>query len=126
MRRLPFITLLAALLGAGAFWGVIELTEPPGPGLDPDALSYLGAGVSLAHGDGLRVPSAGWASADTTAPLVHFPLGFSVGIAAGIAAGLAPMNAARLVEAAAACGTIVALVLTAAAAEGLVAALTPA
>jgi hypothetical protein len=123
MVRPPFAPVLAALLGTAAFWGVLELTEPPGPGLDPDALSYLGAGVSLAHGDGLRVPSAGWASADTAAPLVHFPPGFSVGIAAGVAVGLAPINAARIVEAVAACVTIVAIVLTAAAAGGLATAL---
>jgi hypothetical protein len=126
MMRPPFALILAAILGAVAFWGVLELTEPPGPDLDPDALAYLGAGVSLAHGDGLRVPSAGWASADTTSPLVHFPPGFSVGIAAGVAAGLTPINAARIVEAVAACVTIAAIVLAAAAAGGLAAALTAA
>lgn len=126
MKNRPLVLFFAALWGVVAFWGVLELTEPPGPVLNPDALSYLGAGVSLAHGGGLRVPSAGWASADTTAPLVHFPPGFSVGIAAGVSAGLAPVNAARLVEAAAACVTIVALVLTAAAAAGPIAAITAA
>jgi hypothetical protein len=124
MMRPPLAPILAATLGAAAFWGVLELTEPPGPDLDPDALAYLGAGVSLAHGDGLRVPSAGWASADTTSPLVHFPPGFSVGIAAGVAAGLTPINAARIVGAVAACVTVAAIVLAAAAAGGLAAALT--
>ena len=58
--------LIAATFSLAAFWGVLHLTDPPGPGLDPDAMSYLGAGASLAHGHGLRIPSAGWASADTT------------------------------------------------------------
>jgi hypothetical protein len=115
--------LLAAVPGLGAAWGVLELTEPPGPGLDPDSLSYLGAGISLARGAGLRVPSANWSSADTTAPLVHFPPGFSVAIAAGIRAGAEPINAARLVEAAAACVTAMALFLAASSVGGLVAAL---
>jgi hypothetical protein len=126
MMRPPFAPILAVILGTATFWGVLELTEPPGPGVDPDALSYLGAGVSLAHFDGLRVPSSGWASADTAAPLVHFPPGLSAGIAAGVAAGLTPVNAARIIEAVAACVTIAAIVLIAAAAGGPAAALTAA
>src|SRR5476649_441197 len=105
MRRLrtaPKILLPAVLLGLAAFWGVIQLTEPPGPGLDPDALAYLGAGKSLAHGHGLRVPSSVWTSTDTTAPLVHFPPGFSAAISLGVLAGATPVNAARFVEATAA------------------------
>jgi dolichyl-phosphate-mannose-protein mannosyltransferase len=126
MRRLrtaPAIVLAAIVIGFAAFWSVIEVTEPPGPSLDPDALSYLGAGLSLAHGHGLRVPSAGWASDDTTAALVHFPPGFPATIALGIAAGATPANAARLVEAAAAAVTAVSLVFAAYAAGGAVAAL---
>src|SRR5665213_765452 len=74
MRRLrsaPKVLIPAILLGIGAFSGVIDLTQPPGPGLDPDALAYLGAAKSLASGHGLRVPSSSWESADTTALLVH-------------------------------------------------------
>src|ERR1019366_2961503 len=126
MRRLrtaPRILLPAVLLGLAAFWGVIEVTEPPGPGLDPDALAYLGAGNSLAHGHGLRVPSSGWASTDTMAPLVHFPPGFPATIALGITAGATPVNAARFVEAAAAAVTAVSVVLAASAAGGVIAAL---
>jgi hypothetical protein len=90
MRRLqsaPKAFIAAIFFGIAAFWGVIELTEPPGPSLDPDALAYLGAGTSLAHGHGLRVPSSTWSSNDTTAPLVHFPPGFSATIAIGTRRG---------------------------------------
>lgn len=126
MRRLrtaPRILLPAIIIGLAAFWGVIEVTEPPGPGLDPDALSYLGAGTSLGHGHGLRVPSASWSSNDSTAPLVHFPPGFPATIAAGVAAGATAVNAARFVEATAAAFTAVALMLAANLAGGAIAAI---
>lgn len=126
MRRLrsaPKILLPAILISLAAFWGVIELTEPPGPGLDPDALSYLGAGNALAHGHGLRVPSSTWNAVDTTGPLVHFPPGFPSMIALGVAAGATAVNAARFVEATAAAIAAFSLVLAASAAGGLVAAL---
>ncbi|HVT39261.1 MAG TPA: hypothetical protein VHE78_09470 [Gemmatimonadaceae bacterium] len=122
MKSPRLLLLLAAVPGIAAAWGVLELTEPPGPGLDPDALSYLGAGLSLARGAGLRVPSAGWASADTSAPLVHFPPGFSVAIALGIRLDATPTNAARFVEATAACISVMAILLAAGAAGGLTAA----
>ncbi len=127
MRRLrtaPRILLPAIIIGLAAFWGVIEVTEPPGPGLDPDALAYLGAGASLGHGHGLRVPSADWSSADTMAPLVHFPPGFPAAIAIGVAGGATPVNAARFVEAISAAVTAVSLMLAANAAGGVIAALT--
>ncbi len=124
LRAAPKILFPAILLGLAAFSGVIDLTSPPGPSLDPDALAYLGAGTSLAHGDGLRVPSAAWNSADTTAPLVHFPPAFPAAIAVGVAAGSTPINSARFVEATAAAVTIVALLLAANAAGGVIAALT--
>ena len=126
MRRLrtaPRILLPAIIIGLAAFWGVIEMTEPPGPGLDPDALSYLGAGASLGHGQGLRVPSASWSSNDSTAPLVHFPPGFPAAIALGVAAGATPVNAGRFVEATAAAVTAVAVMLAANLAAGPVAAI---
>lgn len=126
MRRLrtaPKVLFPALLIGLAAFWGVIELTEPPGPALDPDAMAYLGAGTSLAHGRGLRVPSAGWSSNDSTAPLVHFPPGFPAAIAAGVLAGATPENAARLVEATAAAVTAISIVLMADAAAGIIAAI---
>jgi hypothetical protein len=128
MRRFriaPAVLFAAIVIGMSAFWGVIELTEPPGPSLDPDALSYLGAGLSLARGHGLRVPSAGWASDDTTAALVHFPPGFpaTIAVAHVLVPGATPENAARFVEAVAAAVTAVSLVFAAYAAGGAVAAL---
>jgi len=124
MRRLrsaPKVLIPAILLGIGAFSGVIDLTQPPGPGLDPDAMAYLGAGSSLAHGHGLRVPSAGWESSDTTAPLVHFPPAFPAAIAVGVKAGASPIGAARIVEAASAAVTAIALLLAANVAGGILA-----
>ena len=126
MRRLraaPKVLIPAILLGIAAFSGVIDLTAPPGPGLDPDALAYLGAANSLANGHGLRVPSSSWESADTTAPLVHFPPAFPLAIAIGIKAGATPVVAARLVEATSAAVTTIALLLAANVAGGILAAL---
>lgn len=126
MRRLrsaPKVLIPAILLGLAAFSGVIDLTQPPGPGLDPDALAYLGAGKSLAHGHGLRVPSSPWESADTTAPLVHFPPAFPAAIAVGIKAGASPIGAARFVEATSAAITTIAMLLAANVAGGILAAL---
>ena len=37
----------AAILGIAAFALVLAITDPPGPGLDPDALSYMGAAESV-------------------------------------------------------------------------------
>lgn len=99
----------AAILGIAAFALVLSITEPPGPGLDPDALSYLGAAESVvAHGT-YRIPTAKWASADSTAPLEHFPPGFSTALALPVRVGMAPPQAARLVEAL--CAAITAMVL---------------
>ena len=47
-RRQLLVRLVpAALLGILAFALVLAVTDPPGPGLDPDALSYMGAAESL-------------------------------------------------------------------------------
>jgi len=100
--------LLASLL---AFW----LTEPPGPGLDPDSMSYLGAAVSVAEGRGLRIPTAGWSDPDSTSELKAFPPGYSLALAVPIRLGIAPQTAARGVQAAAAgvtVGTIASLALS--------------
>jgi hypothetical protein len=124
MRRLrsaPKVLIPAILIGIGAFSGVIDLTQPPGPGLDPDALAYLGAGKSLADGHGLRVPMASWESSDTTQPLVHFPPAFPAAIAVGIKTGASPIGAARVVEASAAAVTSIALLLAANVAGGILA-----
>jgi hypothetical protein len=59
----------AVLLGAVACYGVLAMTEPPGPGLDPDTMSYLGAAESLARHGTLRIPAADWWDADSTEAL---------------------------------------------------------
>jgi hypothetical protein len=105
--RPRLLTLCAiVLLAPLAAWGVLTLTDPPGPGLDPDAMAYLGTAQSIAAGRGVRVPSASWAAADSTAPLAHFPPGYPTAIAIGVRSGLTPVNAARAVMATAAAATV--------------------
>jgi len=72
-------------------------TGPPGPGLDPDAQSYIGAAASLARSGSYRVPTSSWTVADTTEPLTHFPPGFPTVIAAPIVLGVSPAQAGRLI-----------------------------
>jgi hypothetical protein len=109
--RRPLLYVCAAALALLAGWGVLQLTAPPGPGLDPDALAYLGSAVSLANGLGYQVPSSGWAAIDTTAPLAHFPPGVPTAIAVGIKAGATPINSARFIEAASAAAAVLAIIL---------------
>lgn len=96
----------AAILGVVAFTLVLMVTDPPGPGLDPDAMAYMGAAESVAGGDGYRVPAADWWSADSTTALTHFPPGYSTLLALPVALGMAPPQAARLVDAGAAAVTV--------------------
>ena len=105
-RRRKYLAALVAGLVASV--GVWNLSAPPGPGLDPDAASYLGAAESVAHGRGYRIPIADWRSADSTSALAHFPPGYPTALATAIAAGAAPMRAARIVNAAAAFVTVTA------------------
>ena len=95
---------------AAAFVAVLWITRPPGPGLDPDAMSYLGAAESFAEHGTLRIPVGTWDSPDGTEPLGHFPPGFSLALAAPIKLGADPIQAARALEAvsaAAAAGVVV-------------------
>lgn len=101
-RRKSLAVFLALLLGAVGAIGVWLLTVPPGPGLDPDSASYLGAANALAHGRGYRIPIASWRTSDSTSALAHFPPGYPTAIAIPVTLGAAPTNAARLVNAAAA------------------------
>jgi hypothetical protein len=48
------------LLGIVAFALVLEITVPPGPGLDPDALAYMGSAESFAQIGEFRAPTARW------------------------------------------------------------------
>ena len=90
------------LVAAGAALGVWFATAPLGPGLDPDAASYLGAAQSVAHGRGYRIPIAPWVAVDSTSPLTHFPPGYPTALALPIVLGATPTRAARFVNAAAA------------------------
>ncbi len=93
---------MALLLGAVAFVCAIAITGGNGPGLDPDALAYVGAATSLAHHGSLRVPSSGWDAPDSTSALTTWPPGFSVAMAIPQSAGVSPLASARLVVATAA------------------------
>lgn len=102
-RSRPVGTLLAALIaGAIAAAVVLTITQPPGPGLDPDSASYLGAAQSLAQGRGYRIPISDWATADSTSPLSHFPPGYPTAVAMPLLVGASPSQAARFVNAIAA------------------------
>jgi hypothetical protein len=96
----------AAVMAILAFALVLTITDPPGPGLDPDALAYLGAAESVASRLEYRIPTAPWSSADSTAPLAHFPPGYSTVLAIPVRLGMAPAQGARLVQALAAFGTV--------------------
>ena len=97
---------LAAFLGAVAAALSLLITTPPGPGLDPDAMEYLGAAESLVHRGAFRVPAAAWDDPDSTSPLQHFPPGYSMVVAPGVAAGLSSVQCARLEQALAAGATL--------------------
>jgi len=84
---------LGLLAGVYAFW----LTAAPGPGLEPDSMSYVGAAESLVRHGTLRVPWTHWSAPDSTSPLSDFPPGFSLAIAVPLAAGARPVLAARWV-----------------------------
>jgi hypothetical protein len=101
--------LVPVLLGVVAFALVLEITDPPGPGLDSDAVSYLGSAESLARRGELVVPGNDW-YADSTGPLTRFPPGYPAAIALPIRAGMEPSQGARLVNAVAAFITVVTLV----------------
>jgi hypothetical protein len=89
----------SVLAGAAAFALVAFATRPPGPGLDPDAASYVGAAASFVRTGAFRIPTSGWAASDTTEALAHFPPGFPMAIAGPIALGVSPVQSARIVVA---------------------------
>ena len=116
------MAIAALTVGLAAAVGVWLGTAPPGPGLDPDAASYLGAAQSVVRGGGYRIPIAHWASPDSTSPLAHFPPGYPTALALPIALGSGPLQAARVVNAVAAFVEIVGVIWIVATAAGAVAA----
>jgi len=119
-RRKYLAAIVAGLVAAIGVW---IMSAPPGPGLDPDAASYLGAAESVAHGRGYRIPIADWRSADSTAALAHFPPGYPTILAAAIAVGATPAHAARFVNAASALVTVAVATALVASVAGLAAGL---
>ncbi|HKH91588.1 MAG TPA: hypothetical protein VKA54_07285 [Gemmatimonadaceae bacterium] len=115
-RRSILLTQIArwlapVVLGVVAFALVLQITDPPAPGLDPDALAYMGSAQSFAmHGE-FRTPTARWWSPDSTAMLAHFPPGFAIALAAPVRLGMDPMQGARLVQALSAFVIVTGLVL---------------
>ena len=113
--------LVAAILGIAGFTLVLMATDPPGPGLDPDAVSYMGAAESLAWQGRYRIPTAAWWRTDSTGALTHFPPGFPTALALPVRAGMTAPQAARLVSALSAAVTVGTLVLLVAGAATLAA-----
>lgn len=113
---------IALVLGLFAACGVLWAMRPPGPGLDPDSMSYLAAAESIAKTGAPRVPFDEWSSAGETRRLRDFPPGFPAAIAALVKIGTSSERAAVWVEAASAFVTIAGVVLVVAAAAGPIAA----
>jgi len=108
--RFPLARWLApALLGIVAFALVLEITDPPGPGIDPDALAYVGSAESFARHGQFRIPTAHWDSGDSTSALSHFPPGLPIAVAVPVRMGMDPVQGSRLVSATAAFVTVATL-----------------
>ena len=107
----PRRLIVAGLAAVAAFALVLAATDPPGPGLDPDAMQYMGAAESLARHGIYQIPSAPWWSADSVTALAHFPPGFSTALAVPVRYGMSPPQAARLIDAIAASITAATVVL---------------
>jgi len=97
-RRAQF----ALALGAAAFALVLAVTSGAGPGLDPDAMAYLGATTSLVRHGTLRIPSSQWDATDSTSALTTWPPAFSIAMAVPRALGAGSLLSARIVNALAA------------------------
>jgi len=89
----------ALALGVGAFALVFAITSGAGPGLDPDAMAYLGAATSMAQQGTLRVPSSQWNAEDSTSALTTWPPAFSIAMAIPRALGVGSLLSARIVNA---------------------------
>ncbi len=92
----------ALLFGGLAFGLVMVITSGEGPGLDPDAMSYVGAATSFARYGTLRVPSSSWDDKDSTSALSVWPPGYSIAMAIPQKLGASRYMSARIVMSAAA------------------------
>ena len=90
---------LAALAGASAFALALAITEPLGPGLDPDGRSYLFAASTLAHRGTMLDIRDHWLAADSMRVFTRWPPAFPIAIAAPVFVGVHPVQGARLVMA---------------------------
>lgn len=77
---------------------VFVSTQSPGPGLDPDAMAYMGAATSLVHRGTLRVPTGEWDSPDSTSALSLWPPGYPAAIALPMELGLSPVQSGRWIN----------------------------
>jgi hypothetical protein len=76
----PVTAIFAALILVGALAVLMMNSSWLLPGPTDDSIQYLTAAESFVDGDGFRVPFSSWASASDTAPLRHYPPGFSAAI----------------------------------------------
>jgi hypothetical protein len=112
-------TILSLVAGAAALMLALSITEPLGPGLDPDAMAYLYATNSLVHHGVLLDTRDDWVPADSARALTRWPPGYPVAIAVPVALGMPPVQGARLVMALSAFATLALLVWLVAGAAGL-------
>ena len=103
------------MLGAAVIAAALVFvsTRSPGPGLDPDAMAYMGAATSMVHQGRMRVPTAEWDRPDSTSTLSLWPPGFPAALALPISLGASPIQSARwinIISAAVIAGTIVLIV----------------
>ena len=117
-RRAQF----ALALGGAAFALVLLITSGAGPGLDPDAMAYLGATTSLVQHRTLRIPSSQWDASDSASALTTWPPAFSIAMAVPRALGAGSLLSARIVNALAASVTAAVLFLLFESAAGTIAA----
>jgi hypothetical protein len=115
-RTYKIVACAFAIVAIVAAW---LATAGAGPGLDPDASSYLSAAESFAHGDGLVIQTADWYDPQPTSTLAHFPPGYPVAIATLMKLGADAPQAARAIDALAAGGTVFTVVYLVATAVGL-------
>ena len=102
--------ILSLVAGAAAFTLALAITEPLGPGLDPDAMAYLYATSSLVHHGVLLDTRDDWVNADSARALTRWPPGFPVAIAVPVSLGMPRVQGARLVIALSAFATLALLV----------------